>query len=269
MLPLPEQIKRFSFNYLSVELRQFATIDSTNTYLKNYVREIEQDAIEGICALADKQTAGRGRMARQWHSPSGAGCYLSILLKPQLAIDQIPLITLMAAIVVQETVKQYCALTSDIKWPNDLLINGSKIAGILTETGFENGALKFLVLGIGVNLNHSFFPEELTYSATSIFLQTGINIDRDQFVYQLLKNLDQWYQQLHRAPQTIITKWQHSSSYAYGKKIYIEHNNEKLLVETCGLTENGALRVSCNTRPNANSEIILYGGEIVTVEEGS
>jgi BirA family biotin operon repressor/biotin-[acetyl-CoA-carboxylase] ligase len=163
LLPTPAQSLRYPQQNFTAELRYFTELDSTNTYLKNYARQAlaQGQPVEGIAALANAQTAGRGRLARQWHSVAGLGCYFSLLLTPPLAASQVLMLTLMAAVAVVDALQSLVALPYDIKWPNDILVNQHKLAGILTEASLEGDAINYAVIGIGINLNHSEFPEEL------------------------------------------------------------------------------------------------------------
>src|SRR5947207_373235 len=135
----PKSVVEFPLRHFRAKILYFDAIHSTNTFLKEYAQSVEQlDPREAVCAIADEQTAGRGRMGRSWHSPRGEGLYFSILLKPDLLPANAPLLTLMAAVATAETIESICAGLLDIKWPNDILINSRKVAGILTEASFES-----------------------------------------------------------------------------------------------------------------------------------
>lgn len=135
----------------------FETVDSTNLIVKDWAR---QGAEEGRCAVAEAQTAGRGRRGRSWISPPGENLYFSILLRPQAEASHVAMITLLMAIAVTQGVREL-HLDAKIKWPNDVVINGKKICGILTEMYQSAAGSFFLVIGTGINVNQKEFPEEV------------------------------------------------------------------------------------------------------------
>jgi BirA family transcriptional regulator, biotin operon repressor / biotin---[acetyl-CoA-carboxylase] ligase len=256
----------FNLSNLRVTVFQFESIGSTNTFLKERAQAIgyeNLDSREAICVLADEQTEGRGRMNRSWHSPRGEGLYFSILLKPRLAPRNAPLLTLMAAVATAEAITPFCQASLDIKWPNDILLNGKKAAGILTEASFESERLNYAVLGIGVNLNQSYFPEDIKESATSLYLECGTVIDRERFLFELINHIDVWYVALLNYPEKIIEKWERLSSFAWGKLIRTELEGRKVEARTCGLDNSGALRAEME----GGRTITLYGGEITACDE--
>ena len=146
----------------------FETVDSTNLIVKDWAR---QGAEEGRYAVAEEQTAGRGRRGRSWISPPGENLYFSILLRPQAEASHVAMITLLMAIAVTQGVREL-HLDAKIKWPNDVVINGKKICGILTEMYQSAAGSFFLVIGTGINVNQKEFPEEVKKTASS--LGTGI-----------------------------------------------------------------------------------------------
>jgi BirA family transcriptional regulator, biotin operon repressor / biotin---[acetyl-CoA-carboxylase] ligase len=261
----PMEIIEFPLSSFHARVLHFKSIDSTNTFLKEYAQKTGQDNLksqEAICALADEQGGGRGRMGRSWHSPRGAGLYFSILLKPELASDHAPLFTLMAAVATLEAIEATCGGQLDIKWPNDILMNNRKVAGILTEASFESEKLNYAVLGFGVNLNQKSFPEEISHRATSLWMETKKSIDRDLFLSELLARIDQWYGMLMISPAQIIDRWQQLSSFTQGKSVIAEINGQRLHLTTRGLESNGALRAETDD----GRTLILYGGEILTAD---
>jgi BirA family transcriptional regulator, biotin operon repressor / biotin---[acetyl-CoA-carboxylase] ligase len=233
-------------------IHQFDTIDSTNDYLKEMVNEPEF-----TCIVANEQTAGRGRRDRSWHSTPGDGLYMSVLLRPKLSSSKLSLLSLMAGVVVAETLMQRGVAGVDIKWPNDVLINERKLGGILVEGASAGQNSLRVILGIGVNLNHRSFPFELSRTATSLAIETGERVEIDQFRDQLLERLEAWYGRWDRGEEkSILNRWQELSSYARGKKIVVTLEGEQIAGETDGLSETGALRVVTG---NGQLKIILAG----------
>jgi len=152
-------------------------------------------APEGTLIVAEKQTRGRGRFGRSWHSPAGLGVYCSIILRPKISPAQAPGISLITAIAVAETITAYGNIDVKIKWPNDILIAGKKAAGILTELSAEIGRTNYVIVGLGININHRqfHFPESLKKSSTSI--RTGLKkeINRVEFFKKFLVNMEKEY----------------------------------------------------------------------------
>jgi BirA family biotin operon repressor/biotin-[acetyl-CoA-carboxylase] ligase len=222
------------------KIRHFATLGSTNTLLKEWV-----DAPEFTCVVADEQTAGRGRRDRSWHSSPGDGLYLSILLRPPSSSPKLPLLSLMSAVAVAEALIDRGVAGVDIKWPNDVLVNQRKLCGILAE-GVGANPMR-VILGIGVNLNHPSFPEELRETATSLFIETGSRVGVDEFRDRLLERIARWHDIWRRGQHARITqRWQELSSYSRGQKIIVTLDDEQLAGVTDGLTEEGALRLLAN-----------------------
>jgi BirA family transcriptional regulator, biotin operon repressor / biotin---[acetyl-CoA-carboxylase] ligase len=219
-------------------IHHFAELDSTNDQLKKMA-----DAPEFTCVVADRQTAGRGRYGRTWHSSPGDGLYLSILLCPRWPSSKIPSLSLMAGIAVAEVLIARDITGVDIKWPNDVLVNDRKVCGILVE-GISSGSNHHrIILGIGVNLNHRSFPQKLSATATSLMIETGRPVDIEDFCGQLLERVAHWYERWMQS-DGIISRFQELSSYARGRMVIVTLDDEQITGETAGLTETGALRVA-------------------------
>lgn len=235
-------------------IHHYKTLGSTNDQLKAML-----SAPEFTCVTADEQIAGRGRRERSWHSAPGEGLYLSILLRPEIKASKIPLLSLLAAVAVAETIWQIGSsdLRLDIKWPNDVLINNRKISGILIEsTSTPNDAPRFIV-GIGVNLNHQSFPPELSEIATSLQLECGNHFIVASFRNALLDRLAFWYEELRQnRARKILQRWQELSSYARGKQVVVIFDHDEVRGETVGLNDSGALQLQ------------LASGEIRTILAG-
>jgi len=167
-------------------------IDSTNRYLKELA---VTDAPEGTVVIANKQSAGRGRLGRSFFSPEEKGIYMSILLRPEIELERSVLITSMAAVAVARAVETVSGVPAQIKWVNDIFLNKKKVCGILTEAGIdaEKQCLNYAVLGIGVNVGNMEFPEELKEIATSVSNECGSVVSKEVLVDEILKELEQWY----------------------------------------------------------------------------
>lgn len=235
------------------EIHHLPVVDSTNDYLKAMT-----EAPEWTCAMADQQTAGRGRHAHPWHSAPGEGLYLSILLRPPAAHKGIPLLSLMTAIVVAETLIELGVAGVDIKWPNDVLVNERKISGILVESaGFSIADSLRVIVGVGVNLNHTAFPEHLRDIATSYRIERGSTIEIDEFRDRLLDRFARWYERWREDEEpALLDRWRSLSSYAEGKEVLVVLNGDKLTGVTAGINDDGALLVRTD---NGQVRAILAG----------
>jgi BirA family biotin operon repressor/biotin-[acetyl-CoA-carboxylase] ligase len=183
---------------------------------------------EGSVFLAEQQTAGRGRGAHQWHSAESTGIYCSVVLRPVLPPSEILILSLAAGLAVFDAVQEVDSrVVPDLKWPNDVLIKGKKFCGILTEMNAEATRVRYLVIGIGMNVNHAGFPKELQHVATSLRLESGTEWSRIELCAALLKSLDREYRQLMQdqaARDSILRRFQERSSSARGKLVEVAEN---------------------------------------------
>jgi BirA family biotin operon repressor/biotin-[acetyl-CoA-carboxylase] ligase len=200
-------------------------------------------ANEGLCVIAREQTAGRGRQGRSWSSPPGEGLALSVILRPPVKASDSALITLAAAIAVTETLRLDFQVYGDIKWPNDVLVRGRKICGILVEAAIDGDRLKYAIMGIGVNIAQRSFPDGIGDCATSVLLETGGEISPEDFAGALLPRLETWYEAAMSRPDRVIARWEELSSSSHGCLVSIESSDGSLEGLTRGLTPNGALIV--------------------------
>ena len=203
-------------------------------------------AREGSVFVAEEQTAGRGRGAHQWESAASAGIYCSVVLRPALPPSEAMVLSLAAGLAVHSAVQQIDAnATPDLKWPNDLLINGKKFCGILTEMNAEPTRVRYIVVGIGINVNHATFPAELQPIATSLRLASGTEWSRVELCAALLKSLDREYRDLLEKPaahESILRRFQERSSMVHGRQVLVEENGGFEGV-TEGLDPRGFLQV--------------------------
>lgn len=167
------------------------TIDSTNRIARE-LAEAGGDA--GTVVLAEQQTAGRGRLGRQWHSPFGTGIWMSLILKPQISPEDAPKITLVTAVAVAQAFKELTDLQPGIKWPNDILFQGKKACGVLTELKADMDCIHYVIAGIGINVNDEIFPEEIQQIATSLRIESGSILERTKIVGAILNNIEHYYE---------------------------------------------------------------------------
>jgi BirA family biotin operon repressor/biotin-[acetyl-CoA-carboxylase] ligase len=240
-------------------IHQFRT-DSTNTAAFNLA---QQGAEHGTVVVAEEQTAGRGRLGRTWYSEKSSGIYVSIILRPPFSPTAAPILTLMAGVATQRALSATTGLSVDIRWPNDLLVNGKKVAGLLTEMNAELGRLHAVVLGIGINVNHREMPGELKPVATSLRIESQRSWSRVQIFIALLKELERHYHLLlEKGSAAIAERWAAASTYAHGKRIRILTGEAESLATTVGLDPSGALRV----RYDDGHEEALVAGEVAEVK---
>ena len=185
-------------------------------------------APEGSVFLAEEQTTGRGRGSRNWHSVRSAGIYCSVLLRPPLPPADVLILSLAVALAVKAAVEEIGAnLKVDLRWPNDLLLEGRKFCGILTEMSAEATRVRHLVVGIGINVNHSDFPASIEREATSLRLATGTEWSRVQLTATLLKSLDREYRNLLKEPDaqgSILRRFSQQSSCVRGMQVHVDEN---------------------------------------------
>jgi len=226
---------------MNISILRFETIESTNTEAMN---QAKRGADEGLCIIAKHQTAGRGRLGRTWISPENAGLYFSIVLRPQGETRFLPLLTFAAAIAVFETLRELYELDPDIKWANDVHIKEKKICGILAETAETDKGLA-VILGLGINLKSPIFPPELLETATSIEAETGKTPDYEIVLQTLIRQFSAFYKifQSEHGAERIRHEWINRSSYAFGKEVKVSLENKTIFGKTCGIEENGALRI--------------------------
>lgn len=226
---------------MNFTILRFDVIESTNTEALN---QAARGADEGLCVVARRQTAGRGRHGRVWISPEDAGLYFSVVLRPRIEMRFFPLVTLTAAIAVHDALEALYAFECDVKWVNDIHVGGKKICGILAEAA-ETKTGAALVVGIGINLKSAVFPPEISEIATSIEAETGAAPDAEILLQNLTAHLSQYYELLRgeSGAEKIRAEWTRRSSYAAGKPVKISTETEIIRGTTRGIEADGALRV--------------------------
>jgi len=227
------------------KLHYFPAIPSTNNYA---MQKAETGAADGSVYFADEQSAGRGRGAHAWSSPPGAGLYLSVLLRPQIAPADILWLSLAAGLAAQDAIRSVAGLNPDLRWPNDLLLGPKKFCGILTELNAEVTRVRHAVIGIGINVHQDYFPDELRAIATSLSIETDRHFSRQDLLLALLQSLDREVRvlsdssRLQRGAQSIRERLEAGSSWIRGKRVRVEENGG-FTGTTAGLDARGFLQV--------------------------
>ncbi|HWQ76750.1 MAG TPA: biotin--[acetyl-CoA-carboxylase] ligase [Syntrophomonas sp.] len=235
----------------------YSSIDSTNNQARTLAAE---GYAEGTVVVADTQTEGRGRRGRNWYSPAGQGIYISLILRPQMPLKEIPRISLMIAVAVAETLEKELALPARIKWPNDILINGRKVAGILSEAVTDLDGIEFVVAGIGLNINNPMrdFPNDFRTDPTSVLAETKQPASRVQILQSLLASLEKYYFILQQGNFTDILQRGRQLSMVIGQRVSLEDGGRLVSGRAVDIDENGFLVVCDATGENHT----IFSGEI-------
>ena len=228
------------------EIIFFDELDSTNSKASSMAIA---GAPEGTVIIADSQLAGRGRMGRQWHSPSGKGIWLSVILRPNLPAHMVQLITLAASLAVAQAIERVTGAEPGIKWPNDVLLDGKKVCGILTEMNTEIDKVKHIVLGVGINFSQQpeDFPSEILESAVSILMHIKNNdkhfknYTRNDIIREVLISFDKCYENLLVGRgSTIVEGWKDYSA-TIGKRICVHDRERKYFGKAADIGQDGSL----------------------------
>ena len=177
--------------WVGQEIEYFESTDSTNNRIRSFA---ENGRKEGLLAVAEEQTGGKGRWGRNWVSPKETGIWISLLLRPQIEPQKASMVTILAALALVKAIKRTIDLDVQIKWPNDVIINGKKVCGILTEMSAELEAIHYIIVGIGINANTEQFDEEIMDRATSIYLESGKKIKRAKLIAEFCQEFEQLYE---------------------------------------------------------------------------
>ncbi|MBI5197275.1 MAG: biotin--[acetyl-CoA-carboxylase] ligase [Nitrospirae bacterium] len=235
----------------------FEEIGSTNDHA---MMMGEQGIPEGAVFLAESQTHGKGRLGRSWISPPGVNLYLSILFRPTFPPVQAPMMTLMSACAVVEAVKEVTGIDAGIKWPNDILIEGKKVSGILTEMSAEQDTVHHLVVGTGINVNMDTqsLPPDIQGKSTSLFHHLGRKTDRTELLCALLKSIERFYGVLNRkGPEAIVRCWKQHSNIV-GKRVAVSTHRKTIEGRVEDLTPDGALMI----RLNHGERVNIFSGDV-------
>ncbi len=213
-------------------------IDSTNREAKDLA---DEGAPEGTLILSEAQIKGKGRKGRTWFSPPKGGIYISLILRPTISPVEAPKFTLLAAVAIAEALLSMTPLNIHIKWPNDILVNGKKIAGILTEMSTEMDVVNYIVVGLGLNVNTPKFPDEIQGIATSILIETGKVFPRVRLIKDYLQRYETYYEMYKKTGfDPIINRWKDLSN-IIGKKVEVNVIGNQFIGEALDIDGDGAL----------------------------
>ncbi|MEE0868726.1 MAG: biotin--[acetyl-CoA-carboxylase] ligase [Ruminococcus sp.] len=216
------------------------SVNSTNDYLKKLGNE---GCENGTVVAAREQTKGKGRLGRTWQSKKDDGIAFSVLLRPNVAPSEVSAITPLAGLAVCKAIREYTKLDCVIKWPNDIIVGRKKLVGILTEMSAEFDAVEYVITGIGINVDHTSFPEEIAFKATSLLLETGRHIDKNEFLACVLEHLENEFvkNNLELTP-TALSEYTDLCA-TVGRSVTFQRGTRRISGMAVGVSEHGELKV--------------------------
>ena len=223
------------------EIYYFDSIDSTNTKAKELA---EEGHPSGTLVVADRQTAGKGRRGRSWESPSGIGIFMTLMLKPEINPNNASMLTLVAAMATTRAIRRVTGVPAMIKWPNDIVMNGKKVCGILTEMSAQFDYINHIVIGIGINVHNEDFPEEIAQTASSIYLESGQHIHRASLIEAFLEEFEDVYAEyLKTEDMEGLMKEYDAMLVNRGRQVRVLDPKEPFEGKAMGITKKGELIV--------------------------
>ena len=268
--PLPQQIKkRLSTRWLGQTIHFYQQLDSTNLTAMEMALG---DASEGTAVLAEEQLRGRGRGNRSWHSPVGVGIYCSIILRPRLLPAKAHVLTLMTAVAIVKAIGQETGLSPRIKWPNDILLDDNKVAGILLESKMSSQQIEHAVIGFGINVNHTSadLPPEPMFKASSLKIELDKPVERGALVAAIFAEVEGLYEMLQQEEVAmILEEWRHFSA-TLGQPIRVWQQGKVTEGIAVDINEEGGLVVKAKDE----SLMLIHAGDVehlrlaVEVKEG-
>lgn len=240
----PQNPQKIQQNASGYKIHIYRSVSSTNTVAKEVAKKTDE---EKIVILAETQTMGRGRLGRQWISPKG-GLWLSIILRPQTTPKEALRLTFIMSSAVAKTIKTLFNLKTSVKWPNDVLVNGKKISGILTETNTKESLVEFVIVGVGINVNIDLesFPSSLRATVTSLKHELGYKVKQKPLTETLLQNFENRYRRLQRGMwSALLQEWKNLADFL-GKEVKVSNFDEVLSGEALDVDEDGALIIRFN-----------------------
>ena len=249
-----ERIKKFLCGkWLGSTIVYKEEMDSTNVQAKILAQE---GADDGTVVLTRSQTAGKGRLGRNWISPRG-NIYMSIILRPDIHTEYASSVTLIVALALVKAIQQMTSLDAMIKWPNDIVINRKKTCGILTESSVKQGKIDYIIVGVGINLNQRIFDESIKEMATSLYVESGKKYDEAQLIATFLKYLEQFYESfLETEDLSLVKDIYNERLINMGKEVRIIDKEKEQILIARGIDEQGRLMVE---NQFGNIEVIAAG----------
>lgn len=251
-----EVMQRISNSNLWKKCYYFDKVSSTNDEAKI---KAFNDEKEGTIIIAEEQYEGKGRQGKSWASARGTGLWMSVILKPNILPTQAAQLTLITGISLCRAIKKSTNLEVYIKWPNDIVINRKKVSGTLTEMSAEIERTKFVIIGIGININTEEFPYELEKKATSLKLETGKTYERREIVSNVLEELENVYLQYIKTNSFVPFKEEYKNlCINMNKDVKLKYKNNEIIAKTIDISDSGELIVKDNNNQNLN----IFSGEV-------
>jgi len=231
-------LKHLGTKVIGREVYSYNVVDSTNSIASSLA---EDNLTEGAAVFAEGQKKGRGRLRRSWCSPKSKGIYVSFILRPKVTLNKASFITLLAAVAASEAIREISGLRALIRWPNDILVNNKKVCGILTESQIKNKLIKYIILGIGINVNSK--VSQLPVGATSLKNEAKRSFSRIELAQRLMRHLDREYHYFkQKGTSKIITQWKNLSALC-GKRVRVKLAHKTIEGIAQGIDVKGALIV--------------------------
>lgn len=252
---------RLKTRLIGKTIHSYRLVKSTNDLVSQMA---ESGAPEGLIVTAEQQSQGRGRLGRNWFSPEGSGIYLSILLRPRIKPEQAPGLSIMTAVALAETLEQYAPGEIAIKWPNDILISGKKISGILTELSAEKNRINHVVVGIGINVNQKAadFPPDIRKTATSLRVATKHVVNRADLLKAFLGNFEEEYLAYQKYGLKKAQKRMRKYSVMLGKTVRLLSGDNIIEGVATDIDSSGALVLL-----HAGKRMLVSAGEVTVVKQ--
>jgi BirA family biotin operon repressor/biotin-[acetyl-CoA-carboxylase] ligase len=226
--------------WLGQKLTVYEEVESTQHIAHRLARD---GAPSGTLVIADHQTAGKGRMGRKWHSPPGTGVWMSLILRPDIPLSSTPQLTLLSSVAVLKGIHKATHVETGIKWPNDVMVGKKKVAGILTELSAETDRVNYVIIGTGINVNQTKedYPTELSEIATSLCIEQGNPVQRNELIVQILKEWEELYEMYMKHGFAPIKSLWEANAVSIGNTIIARtlHGHYEGLAK--GITEEGVL----------------------------
>lgn len=230
--------KKLSQSNIGSKIIFLEEIDSTNTYAKS----ISNEVLHGTVVIAEKQNLGKGRNGKTWKSPSGVGIWMSVILKSMIDVENIAKVPSMISLAVREGIEKSIGLQTQIKWPNDIIVNKKKVCGILSESLLKSGTVDYIIIGIGVNVNQdeSFFCD-IPWSS-SLSIEKGRKFEREEIIGNILVCIEKYYNKFVKTKSLDIDELSKNSVFM-NKMVRVSLENEEVIGEVTGFKEDGSILI--------------------------
>ena len=252
----PQEIKPLlTTEIIGTKIHHFEEVTSTNDVIKQLA---DKGAPEGTIVVCEEQLAGKGRLGRTWFSPRGAGVWCSVLLRPSIMPQHASKLTLLGAVAVAQGIRNQCGITSGIKWPNDLLFQGKKVCGLLTEMRAEQDSVEYVVIGFGINVKNIGFPEDVSCKAISLEQMVGGEISRKELLAEILASIESNYLLFLEQGFTPIKEQWEQFNITLGNKVVLSSPGQRVTGTAVRLGDEGQLVI----KSVKGEERAYYAGEV-------